>query len=153
MFVPLLSCKTHPDPGFGDSSTRSQGQGSSYHPPSPLPLPLLSLLFPVLPTSPPLDLLLPSQDSFCAPGSKTSFRCLFPPRSLGKLRPGALSSHTAGGVQSAKTDSPYHCSTDNYRRFKPCDGFPVGSVIKNPPAKAGDTRDAGLIPGSERLSG
>ena len=28
--------------------------------------------------------------------------------------------------------------------------FPGGSVIKNPPANAGDTRDMGLIPGSGR---
>ena len=28
-------------------------------------------------------------------------------------------------------------------------GFPGGAVIKNPCANAGDTRDAGLIPGSE----
>ena len=29
-------------------------------------------------------------------------------------------------------------------------GFPGGSVIKNPPANAGDARDRGLIPGSGR---
>ena len=29
-------------------------------------------------------------------------------------------------------------------------GFPGGTVVKNPPANAGDTRDMGLIPGSER---
>ena len=28
-------------------------------------------------------------------------------------------------------------------------GFPGGSVVKNLPANAGDTRDAGLIPGQE----
>ena len=28
-------------------------------------------------------------------------------------------------------------------------GFPGGSMVKNPPANAGDTRDVGLIPGSE----
>ena len=28
-------------------------------------------------------------------------------------------------------------------------GFPGGSVVKNPPANAGDIRDASLIPGSE----
>jgi len=27
--------------------------------------------------------------------------------------------------------------------------FPGGSVVKNPPANAGDTRDLGWIPGSE----
>ena len=32
-------------------------------------------------------------------------------------------------------------------------GFPGGSVVKNPPANAGDIGDAGLIPGSERSSG
>ena len=30
------------------------------------------------------------------------------------------------------------------------EGFPGGAVVKNPPANAGDTRDAGSIPGSER---
>ena len=29
-------------------------------------------------------------------------------------------------------------------------GFPDGSVVKNPPANAGDTRDARSIPGSGR---
>ena len=28
--------------------------------------------------------------------------------------------------------------------------FPGGTVVKNPPANAGDTRDAGLIPGLGR---
>ena len=32
-------------------------------------------------------------------------------------------------------------------------GFPGGSVVKNLPAKAGDTRDMGLIPGLERSPG
>ena len=32
-------------------------------------------------------------------------------------------------------------------------GFPDGSVVKNPPANAGDIGDAGLIPGSERSPG
>ena len=30
------------------------------------------------------------------------------------------------------------------------EGFPGGSMVKNPPANAGDTRDMGLIPGSGR---
>ena len=29
-------------------------------------------------------------------------------------------------------------------------GFPAGAVVRNLPAKAGDIRDAGLIPGWER---
>ena len=29
-------------------------------------------------------------------------------------------------------------------------GFPVGTVVKNLPAKAGEARDMGLIPGSVR---
>ena len=33
------------------------------------------------------------------------------------------------------------------------EGFPVGAVVKNPPANAGDTRDAGSIPGSGRSPG
>ena len=32
-------------------------------------------------------------------------------------------------------------------------GFPGGTVIKNPPANAGDTREAGLIPGLGRSPG
>ena len=32
-------------------------------------------------------------------------------------------------------------------------GIPGGSVVKNPPASAGDTGDLGLIPGSGRSSG
>ena len=32
-------------------------------------------------------------------------------------------------------------------------GFPGDSVVKNPPASAGDTGDAGLIPGLGRVPG
>ena len=32
-------------------------------------------------------------------------------------------------------------------------GFLAGSVVKNPPASAGDTRDVGSIPGLRRSSG
>ena len=32
-------------------------------------------------------------------------------------------------------------------------GFPDGSVVKNPPARAGDTGDVGWIPGSGRSPG
>ena len=32
-------------------------------------------------------------------------------------------------------------------------GFPGGSVVKNPPANAGDTRDMGSIPGLGRSPG
>ena len=32
-------------------------------------------------------------------------------------------------------------------------GFPGGTVVKNPPANAGDTGDMGSIPGSERSLG
>ena len=32
-------------------------------------------------------------------------------------------------------------------KLTPATGFPGGSVVKNPPANAGDTRDTGLIPG------
>ena len=35
-----------------------------------------------------------------------------------------------------------------------CGGFPGGvSVVKNPPANAGDIKDSGSIPGSERYPG
>ena len=33
------------------------------------------------------------------------------------------------------------------------EGFPGGSVVKNPPANAGDARDMGSIPGSGRSPG
>ena len=32
-------------------------------------------------------------------------------------------------------------------------GFPIGSVVKNPPTNAADVRDAGSIPGSGRFPG
>ena len=32
-------------------------------------------------------------------------------------------------------------------------GFPLGSVVENPPTKAGDVRDPGSIPGLERCPG
>ena len=32
-------------------------------------------------------------------------------------------------------------------------GFPGGAVVKNPPANAGDTTDAGSIPGTEGFPG
>ena len=32
-------------------------------------------------------------------------------------------------------------------------GFPAGSVVKNPPANAGDTRDAGSVPALGRSPG
>ena len=32
-------------------------------------------------------------------------------------------------------------------------GFPGGTVVKNPPANAGDTRDTGSIPGSGKSPG
>ena len=32
-------------------------------------------------------------------------------------------------------------------------GFPGGAVVKNPPAKAGDARDVGSVPASERFPG
>ena len=32
-------------------------------------------------------------------------------------------------------------------------GFPGGAVVKNPPANAGDARDVGSVPASERFPG
>ena len=37
--------------------------------------------------------------------------------------------------------------------YPPLWGFPGGSVVKNPPANAGDIRDMGSIPGSGRYPG
>ena len=37
--------------------------------------------------------------------------------------------------------------------YSPLRGFPGVAVVKNPPANAGDTRDAGSIPGSGRSPG
>ena len=41
----------------------------------------------------------------------------------------------------------------NWYRYLPALGLPGGSVVKNLPAKAGDVRDAGSIPGSGRFLG
>ena len=40
-----------------------------------------------------------------------------------------------------------------YRQVTYTWGFPGGSVIKNPPANAGDVRDTSSIPGSARFQG
>ena len=37
--------------------------------------------------------------------------------------------------------------------FRKDKGFPGGAVVKNPPAKAGDGRDAGSVPGLRRSRG
>ena len=37
--------------------------------------------------------------------------------------------------------------------YKPLAGFMGGSVVKNPPANAGDARDVGSVPGSGRSPG
>ena len=42
----------------------------------------------------------------------------------------------------------FKINTNNY-----VNGFPGGSVVKNLPASAGDTRDVGSIPGSKRSPG
>ena len=42
----------------------------------------------------------------------------------------------------------FKINTNNY-----VNGFPGGSVVKNLPANAGDTRDVGSIPGSGRSPG
>ena len=41
----------------------------------------------------------------------------------------------------------------NYLILNPNLGFPGGSVVKNPPAIAGEERHLGLIPGLGRFSG
>ena len=41
----------------------------------------------------------------------------------------------------------------NKSKVKGISGFPGGSVVKNPPANAGDTGDTGSIPGSGRSHG
>ena len=41
-------------------------------------------------------------------------------------------------------------STVGLLRLGCMQGFPDGTVVKNPPANAGDTRETGLIPGSGR---
>ena len=41
----------------------------------------------------------------------------------------------------------------NYLILNPNLGFPAGSVVKNPPANAGEARHSGLIPGLGRSSG
>ena len=44
----------------------------------------------------------------------------------------------------------YICNLYVYHFYR---SFPGGTVVKNPLANAGDTRDTGLIPGSRRSSG
>ena len=39
--------------------------------------------------------------------------------------------------------------SENYNILNKCSGFPSGSVVKNPPAKAGDAGDVDLIPNQE----
>ena len=39
------------------------------------------------------------------------------------------------------------------REFVTSVGFPGGTVVKNPPASAGDVRDVGSAPGSGRFPG
>ena len=43
--------------------------------------------------------------------------------------------------------------TEQTGGFYSVQGFPDGSVVKNPPASAGDARDLGPIPGSGRFPG
>ena len=42
------------------------------------------------------------------------------------------------------------CTFTNLGAFNDTMGFPGSSMVRNPPADAGDTGDAGLIPGSGR---
>ena len=47
-----------------------------------------------------------------------------------------------------------HCSKQTHRKStKNSFGFPSGAVVKNLPANAGDTRDAGSVPGLGRSPG
>jgi len=47
----------------------------------------------------------------------------------------------------------YHLILIINQRYSYCWGLPDGTVVKNPPADAGDARDPGLILGSGRLLG
>ena len=52
------------------------------------------------------------------------------------------------------TSGPPGKSLGSLKSFQSLEmGFPGGSVVKNPPAYAGDTEDSGLIPGLERSPG
>ena len=46
-----------------------------------------------------------------------------------------------------------HRRNESWQYLTRTEGFPGGSVVKNPPASAGDTGDVGSIPGSGRLPG
>ena len=48
---------------------------------------------------------------------------------------------------------PYFRAFELESAFQPNRCFPGDSVVKNPPANAGDTSDAGLIPGLGRSPG
>ena len=56
------------------------------------------------------------------------------------------------GLSPPRVYSPhvYNGVNNNSKIHK---GFPGGSVVKNPPANAGDARDEGSIPGSGRSPG
>ena len=45
-----------------------------------------------------------------------------------------------------------HHSDESWQYFTSIDRFPGGSVVKNPPANAGDAGDVGSIPGSEKIA-
>ena len=65
-------------------------------------------------------------------------------------RKGILFQTQINGQNEATTNQiKTHCSKQTHRKStKNSFGFPRGAVVKNLPAQAGDTRDAGLIPGS-----
>ena len=50
---------------------------------------------------------------------------------------------------SAAVYQPISCHLVSPSENNPSWGSPCGSVVKNPPANAGDVRDSGSIPGSE----
>ena len=61
-------------------------------------------------------------------------------------KPGVLQSM---GSQRLRQD----WATEREQQQESEQGFPGGPVVKNPPAKAGDTRDAHLLPGLRRSPG
>ena len=66
---------------------------------------------------------------------------------------GHLTTHCLHCRRSRDWDSELPLQGTKQQQWHSYLGFPGGTVVKNPPANAGDAKDAGLIPGSERSPG
>ena len=78
---------------------------------------------------------------------------------LGKHRdPGKTANHLSGESENLEGESypkppPFPVNNTELEPLGEVWSFPGGSVVRNPPANAGDTRNTGSIPGLGRASG